>query len=118
MTVKDTIESDQSVFLNIDESPGAATAVWTPKGGVAQPSFTVLFVNFPLHGDANQELNVEQPITTVVGKSSDVSGIKAEDTILINSTTHRIVNAPYPTENDNFWSVLDLSLPRGEETGI
>lgn len=111
MTVKTQIQSDQSIFLNTDESPGAVTAIHTPKGGAAQPSFTVLFVDFPIHGDENQVLDVEGPITTVVGKSSDLGSIKKNDGILINSINYEVINNSYPLQANNFWSVLDLRLP-------
>ena len=116
MTVKTQIQSDQSVFLNINESPGAVTAVHTPKGGIAQPSFTVLFVDFPIHGDEEQVLEVEGPITNVVGKSSDLAAIKKNDGILINSINYEVINNPYPSQANNFWSVLNLRLV--EETLI
>lgn len=117
MTLKETIASDiTNVFLNTDES--AYSAVWTPAGGVAQPAISVFFQNTPLHGDEYQGLPVEQPETYIVAKASDVSSWKARDHVTINSTQYQIINNPYPDSSDNYWSIIPLRLPRGQETKI
>ena len=114
MTLKETIAADRAaIFLNQNEF--AASAIWTPAGGVAQPEITVLFNGFPLHGDENQETGVEQPSIFAAASSADTASMKNRDTILINSTTYELKNDPYPLANDNAWSLLDLRHPRGQE---
>lgn len=117
MTLKETIESDVTdVFLNTDEF--ADSAVWTPAGGSAQPAIAGFFNNFPLHGDEFQEKDVVQPETYFVTKSSLVTSWKALDYVTINSTVYQIINDPYPNQSDNNWSIVELRLPRGQETRI
>jgi hypothetical protein len=117
-TVLETMVTDQDLFLDITENPAAKTAIWTPQGDVAQPSFVVLYLNVPLHGDENQELAVEQPDTVIQAKNTDVSGIKKNDGINVAGVNYEVINAPYPFEADNLWSIIDLRLPRNSETGI
>lgn len=117
MTLKDTIESDiTDVFLNTDEF--ADSAVWTPAGGAAQPAVSGLYNNFPLHGDEYQERPVEQPETYFVTSSALVTSWKARDSLTVKGSTYQIINDPYPDENDNNWSIVELRLPRGQETRI
>ena len=117
MTLKDTIATDRAdVFLNTDEF--ADSAVWTPCGGVTQPAVAGFYNNFPLHGDEYQENEVSQPQTSFVTSSSNASGWKARDLLTVKGTTYQIINDPYPDENDNNWSVVDLRLPKGQETRI
>lgn len=117
-TVLATMIEDQDLFLDITENPAAKTAIWTPVGDVAQPSFVVLYINVPLHGDEFQEQGVEQPETVVVGKNTDVSGIKKQDALSVAGINYQVISAPYPFENDNLWSIIPLRLPRGQETLI
>ena len=117
-TVLETTIEDQDLFLDPDENPAAKTAVWTPAGGASQPSFIVLYMNVPLHGDSHQNLQVEEPDTVVIGKNTDVSGIKADDDFNVAGVDYEVINAPYPFENDNLWSIIPLRLPEGQETRI
>jgi len=117
MSLKDTIESDiTKVFLNTDEF--ADEAVWTPAGGIPQTPVPGLYNNFPLHGDENQEQDVEQPRTFFVTSSALVSNWRARDFVRIKNTTYQIINAPYSKEDGSGWSVVPLRLPRGQETLI
>ena len=114
MTLKTTIAADRAaIFLNQDE--GGVAAIWTPKDGIAQPEITVLFINVPMHGDEQQDLPVVPSQTAALVSSADSGSMKARDTILINSTTYKIINNPYPLANDDYWSVLDLRYPLGHE---
>ncbi len=117
MTLKETIASDiTDVFLNTDEF--ADSAVWPPKGGAAQPSVGGFYNNFPLHGDEYQERKVEQPETYFVTASSNVSNWKARDSLTVQGTNYQIMNDPYQDENDGNWSIVELRLPKGQETRI
>ena len=71
-TVLETMESDRDLFLDPDENPEAKSAVYTPLGGIAQPAVTVLFIHNPLHGDENQDEDVEQPYIRASAKSGDL----------------------------------------------
>ena len=117
MTLKDTIAADRAeVFLNTDEF--ADSAVWTPAGGVAQPAVAGFYNSFPLHGDEYQENKVVQPQDFFVTSSALVASWKAQDSLTVKNTTYQIVNDPYPIENANNWSIVELRLPRGQETRI
>jgi hypothetical protein len=117
MTLKETIAADRTaVFLNTDEF--ADSAVWTPAGGSAQPAVAGFYNNFPLHGDEYQDNPVSQPQTFFVTASSNVTSWKARDSLTVKSTTYEIINDPYPDENDNNWSIIELRLPKGLETRI
>ena len=121
MTLKETIESDiTEVFLNTDEF--ADSAVWTPVGGSAQPSVAGFYNSFPLHGDEYQDNPVVQPQDFFMTKSSLVASWKARDFLTVTSkgvaTTYQIINNPYPDENNNYWSIIELRLPKGQETRI
>ena len=115
-TVLETMEADRDLFLDPDENPEAKSAVYTPLGGIAQAAVIGLFIHVPLHGDENQNEEVEQPITRFSAKSGDVSSWLKNGNLLISGTNYQIINAPYPKQADNLWSIIPLRLL--EETRI
>ena len=106
MTLKTEIIDDLPVFFNADEF--GATAVWTPKGGIAQPSFVVILDDTVLHGDEDQEKDVIQESILIRGATSDLSSIKARDSILISSINYDVINDAYPDEEKSGESIVDL----------
>ena len=117
-TVLETMESDRDLFLNTTENPEAKSAVYTPLGGIAQAAVIGLFIHIPLHGDEHQNEEVEQPIIRFSAKSSDVAGWLKNGNLLVSGTNYQIINAPYPKQADNLWSIIPLRLPEGQETRI
>ncbi len=119
MTLKATIAADRAnIFLDPDSSPHSVSAVYTPEGGIAENPVQLLFSGVPIHGDEFGENGVEQAKYVALGNSSDVSHWKLRGTVYLNSTTYQIINNPYPDENNNNWSMIDLRLPKGRETLI
>jgi len=110
MTLKTEIIADLPVFFNSDEFGNSA--VWTPKGGVAQPAFVVILDDTVLHGDEDQEKDVIQESIVVRGATSDLSGVKARDSLLITSligsVNYEVINDAYPDEEKSGESIIDL----------
>lgn len=119
MTLLETIAADQDdIFLDSDSCPQYRSVVYTPKDGVAQDAIDALFHNVPLHGDPHQEYPVVQHETYLIAKSSDVSSWKENGTVEIDSTDYRLATNPYPSSTSAYWSVINLSLPLGQEDKI
>jgi hypothetical protein len=115
--IQDIIAADiTNIFTVASNTPISVQAVYTPVGGVAQAAVTLLYSNSPLHGDENQDYDVEQADIVALGKASSVSSWTLRGTVIINSTNYQLINNPFP--QDAFWSVLMLRLPHGQETRI
>jgi hypothetical protein len=122
MTFKDDVLSDLDVFFDEDEF--ADVVVWTPKGGVAQPSFNAIVDETILHGDDEQNLDVVPENIVVQAKTSDVSLVKLGDNFFITfsligvSTNYEVINNPYPDDEKSGVSIIDVRLPRRNKTKI
>jgi hypothetical protein len=117
MSLLSTMQSDRdSIFLNSDGSPHYRSAVYTPKGGVAQPAVDVIFSGIPTHGDEYGVDPVEWEKYVALGSPSDVSGWKKQGTVTIGGTDYGVISAPYP--RDTLWSVIPLRLPLNSQTRI
>lgn len=117
-TVLETTIEDQDLFLDPDENPEAKSAVYTAPGGIAETAVNILFVHNPLHGDEHQDEPVEQPYIRGSAKSEDVSGWVKQGQVVVSGVAYRVINAPYPLQADNLWSIIPLRLPEDNETRI
>lgn len=112
MALQDTIASDITNVLAAEgNTPLSVQAVYTPPGGIAQTAVTLLYTNTPLHGDENQDYDVEIAETYAIGKAGDVASWILNGKVTINSIDYELINNPFP--KDSYWSVLHLRLPRG-----
>ena len=74
MGIQDIIADDDTSVVSIEGvAPISVQAVYTAPGGTVETAVTLFFSDIPLHGDEQQNYEVEQESIYAVGKPSDIS---------------------------------------------